>query len=366
MRIVLTGGGTGGHIVPLAVVAKKLKEKNPETEFLFVGPKGDLEEKIMSEAGIPIKKVLTGKMRRYFSWLNFLDCFRIPIGVIQSLGILLWYMPDAVFSKGGSPSLPVVLAAWAYRIPVMIHESDANPGLANSMLGKFSTRVAVSYPAAEQYFPSAQVVMTGNPVKADIAQGDAGKARALFNFIESKKVIYVVGGSQGSQIINDSIVEILPQLLHKYQIVHQTGFKNFEGVEKKAGELGIKAGHDGYYPIAFVENEMKDIFALSDLVISRAGANSISEIAANGKPSILIPIEHSANDHQRMNAYAIAKIGGCVVLEESNLGPNMLSGKIDEIMENEEMRNKLANNIKSFYHPDAADRIAEGILEMVK
>ncbi|MFA7319678.1 MAG: undecaprenyldiphospho-muramoylpentapeptide beta-N-acetylglucosaminyltransferase [Parcubacteria group bacterium] len=367
MRIVLTGGVSGGHIIPLIAVAKKIKEKNPEAEFLFIGPKKKMEEKLMSAAQIPIKGITTGKMRRYFSWLNFLDAFRIPWGIVQTLWLLLWYMPDVIFSKGGSSSLPVVLVGWLYRIPIMIHESDANPGLANSMLAKFSTRVAVSYPSAEVYFPEEQVVLTGSPLREDITQGEAQKAREKFSLTESKKVIFVWGGSQGAQAINNKILDILPDLLHKYQIIHQTGVANYETVIHLAAEYGIKAGREGYYPIAFIGEDLKDILAVSDIIISRAGNSSISEIAANGKPSIIIPIEHSANGHQRMNAYEVAKVGGCIVLEENNLGNNMLKAKIDEIADDGALSAKLGTNIKNFfYHPDAADRIAEGILGIIK
>lgn len=366
MRIVLTGGGTGGHLIPLIAVARKIKEKVPDAEFLFVGPDGKMEKEIMEKAGVRAKKILAGKIRRYFSPLNFLDVFKIPIGIVQALFHLLAFMPDAIFSKGGYGSLPVVIAGWIYRIPVLIHESDANPGMANSVLAKFAKRVAVSYPEAEKYFPADQVVLTGNPVREDITRGDASRAREKIHFTESKKVIFVVGGSQGSKFINDKLLNILPELLHKYQIIHQTGENNFKEVEHVAGELGIKSGREGYYPIAFYGDEISDILALSDLVISRASANTVSEIAACQKPAILIPLSSAAGDHQRMNAYSIAKNGGCVVLEEGNLGEHMLMAKIDEIMNNEELRAKLSQNIRAFYHPDATDRIAEGILGMIK
>ncbi|OGI29388.1 MAG: undecaprenyldiphospho-muramoylpentapeptide beta-N-acetylglucosaminyltransferase [Candidatus Moranbacteria bacterium RIFOXYA12_FULL_44_15] len=365
MRIVLTGGGTGGHIVPLITVAQKIKEKTPDAEFIFMGQGGEMAENFMRQAGIPVKSIWSGKVRRYFSPLNFLDAFKVPVGIIQSLFWLLVYMPDAVFGKGGHGSVPVVLAAWAYRIPVLIHESDSNPGLANSMLSKFAERVAVSYPEAEKYFPSSQVVLTGNPVRTDIAQGDAEKARREYNLIESRKTIFVVGGSQGARIINSKIVEILPELLKKYQVIHQTGKKNFDDVCRKAGELGIKAGYGGYFPLALYGDELKDILAASDLVVSRASATTISEIAAAGKPAILIPLENSANNHQKMNAYSVAKRGGCLVLEEENLGEIFLFDKITEIMEDEQLRNKLSTNIRAFYHPDAAEKIVEGILGMI-
>ncbi|MDR3558832.1 MAG: undecaprenyldiphospho-muramoylpentapeptide beta-N-acetylglucosaminyltransferase [Candidatus Pacebacteria bacterium] len=366
MRIVLTGGGTGGHIVPLVAVAEKIKEKAPDCEFIFVGPKGDLEKKLMDAQGIPTKGVMAGKMRRYFSFWHFVDIFKIPIGIIQALWHLLWLMPDAIFSKGGYASFPVVFVGWLYRIPIMIHESDANPGLANSVLAKFSERVAVSYSQAEIYFPASQVVLTGSPLRSDIAAGDAVRAREMFHFTDSKKVIFVVGGSLGARSINNKIIEILPELLRKYQVIHQTGQNNIEEVKQRAGEQGIKAEHGGYFPLAFYGDEIKDILAMADLVISRAGASTISEIAANRKPSILIPLETAANNHQRMNAYAIAKTGGCVVLEENNMGHNMLIEKIEEIMNDDKLREKLSQNIKAFYHPDAAEKIAEGILGMIK
>lgn len=364
MRIILTGGGTGGHLFPLIAVAEKIKELNPQTEFFFIGPSGKMEKEVMERAGIPTRSVATGKVRRYFSFLNFLDVFRAPIGIFQAFWHLLVIMPDAIFSKGGYASMPVVVAGWFYRIPVLIHESDANPGMANSILAKFAKRVAVSYEEAANYFPPEQVVLTGNPLRKIVTTGDPASARQRYSLLESKKIIYVTGGSLGARNINNKILNILPELLHKYQVIHQTGDANYDEVTKKAGELGIKAGHGGYHPIAFVGEEVKDILAVADLVISRAGANTISEIAANKKPCILIPLNTAANDHQRMNAFSLAKYGACLVLEENNLGEHMLLSKIEEIMENQEINEKLRANIANFYHPDAAQKLAEGVLGM--
>jgi len=367
LKIVLTGGGTGGHIFPLLAVARKIKEKRPEAEFLFLGPAGKMEKELMLEKGIPLKGIICGKMRRYFSFRNFTDIFKVPVGIIQSLWHLLFYMPDAIFSKGGYASLPVVLAGWAYRIPIMIHESDSIPGVANGILGKFSNSVAVSYPQAEGYFPASQVVLTGNPLQEDIMEGNTQKAREKFSLNEFKKVILVLGGSQGSQIINEKILEVLPELLPKYQVIHQTGESHFADVKKHAGELGVKAGHDSYFPIANYANEdLKDMLKVADMVISRSGANSLSEIAANGKPAIFIPLTGSANNHQKMNAYSLAKVGACVVLEENNLGKNIFLKNINELMEDQELRGKLAEAIKAFYHPEAAERIANEILKIIE
>lgn len=364
MRIVLTGGGTGGHLVPLISVAKKIREKAANVKFLFLGPKGEIEIQHMMQANIPMKKISVGKIRRYFSFLNFLDFFKVVMGFFQSLYHLVVFMPDVVFSKGGYASFPVVLAAWAYQIPVLIHESDSKPGLANSILAKFAKRVAVSYVDAERAFPSAKVILTGNPLREDIAQGNAQNIKQMLNMADFKKIIFVYGGSQGAKIINDKITNILPELLKKYFVIHQTGKNNFEEVKEKVGELGIKSEREGYFPIAYVGDELKDILAAADLVISRAGANSISEIAANGKASILIPLENSAGDHQKINAYTLDRVGGCVVLEENNLGENLLLSRIDELMNNEELRKKLGENIRVFYHPDAAEKIAKGVVEL--
>lgn len=352
--------------MPLVAVARKIKEKNPDAQFIFIGPKGRLEDDIIGKEGISMRNVLVGKFRRYVSLHNFFDFFKIPIGIIQTMIILLIEMPDAIFSKGGYASLPVVLVGWLYRIPIMIHESDAVPGMANGMLSKFANRVAVSYPEAEKEFPAAQVVLTGNPLREDIDMGDAKKAREKFGLTESKKLIFVWGGSQGARSINNKILDVLPELLKKYQVIHQVGESNFDEVSRRAGEIGIKPGREGYHIMSFINAELKDILAASALVISRAGSNSIAEIAANGKPSIIIPLESSANNHQRMNAYALAKIGGCIVLEENNLGENLFMSRIEEIMNNDELQNKLSKNIKTFYHSDAADKIASGVLGMIE
>lgn len=365
MRIVLTGGGTGGHLFPLIAVAKKIKEKNENVEFLFIGPDGELEEKLMQENNIPTKKIFVGKFRRYFSFLNFADIFKIPIGIIQSLWYLLDYMPDVIFSKGGYASIPVVFVGWIYQIPILIHESDSVPGAANKFLGKLANRIAVSYPQAESYFIPSRVALTGNPLSLDINQGDSQKIKTKFSLTESKKVIFIWGGSQGSETINSKIISILPELLSKYQVIHQTGKDNFEKVKTLAGEMGIKEGREGYHAIPFIGNELKDILALADLIISRAGANSLSEIAANKKPAIIIPLKGSANDHQRKNAYFLSQIGGCLVLEEDNLGESLLMSRIDEIMNSPGLQKKLSENIQKFFHPDAADKITAGILEMV-
>lgn len=368
MRIVLTGGGTGGHIFPLIAVAKKLKEiEKLDTEFLFVGSSGKLEKETMTAEGIPCKFIASGKMRRYFSFLNFLDFFKVPIGIIKSLWILLVFMPDAVFSKGGHASLPVTLAAWIYRIPVLIHESDAIPGVANRIAEKFSKRVAISYPLARNYFPVSKVVLTGNPIREGILSGNLADARKRFGLTDSKPTILIMGGSQGSQLINKAIIQILPDLIQHTQIIHQTGEENLEEVSQMAAQQGIKVGRDGYLAFSFLQaEETRDALVAADLVISRAGANSIAEIAATRKPAILIPLASAANDHQRMNAFELAKIGGAMVLEEKNLTKSMMLSDIKKLLADKELQSSMSSKIGVFYHPDAAEKIADGIIELTR
>ncbi|MEI8343635.1 MAG: undecaprenyldiphospho-muramoylpentapeptide beta-N-acetylglucosaminyltransferase [Candidatus Moraniibacteriota bacterium] len=368
MRIVLTGGGSGGHLFPLIAVANKIREKiGPEAEFLYIGSGVEMENSVMNESGIPTKHVLSGKMRRYFSVKNITDIFKIPIGFLQSLWILFKFVPDVIFSKGGYVAVPVVIAAWIYHIPILIHESDSIPGVSNQFLAKFSNRVAVAYPSAEQYFAQEKVALTGNPVRFQVIEGDAVMMRTQLGFTTSKNTLLVLGGSQGSQIINDAIVKILPQLLYSYQIIHQTGEKNFNEVIAGAAQQGVKAGREGYYAVPFLNaNQLRDSFALCDLVVSRAGANFIAEIAANGKPAILIPLENSANDHQRMNAFALAKIGAAIVLEETNLGQHLLLEKIEKILSDNVLRQQMIEQVKTFYHHNAADVIANGVIELAR
>jgi UDP-N-acetylglucosamine--N-acetylmuramyl-(pentapeptide) pyrophosphoryl-undecaprenol N-acetylglucosamine transferase len=368
IRIVVTGGGTGGHIMPLVAVAEKLREKlGSGAEFLYVGSKGKIEQTTMAAAGIPMKFIVYGKMRRYWSFRNFVDIFKIPLGFLQSLWHLLWYMPDAVFSKGGAVAVPVVIAAWVYRIPILTQDADAMPGMANRILGKFADRVAIAYPSAQQYFLADRVALTGNPIRQEITRGSAEEGRRRFGLEEGKPVVLVLGGSLGARVIDQAVVRVLPKLLPKAQVIHQTGEKPYEETVKLAAQLGVEANKNGYVPRDFLQiDELKDALAVADLVLSRAGANAIAEIAAVGKPAILVPLAIAANDEQRMNAYEIARIGGALVLEEGNLGENILLHKIEGLLKDESLRQKMGAAIRAFHHPQAADMIADGLLELIQ
>ena len=385
MRIVLAGGGTGGHVFPLLAVAQELRRQDPEVELRYIGCYGqfsDNAEEIMGQEGIATKRIFAGKMRRYVSLHYVADVFfRVPFGLLQSFWFLLTYMPDAVFSKGGYASVPVVFAAWIYRIPVLTHESDATPGWANRINGKFSRYVAVSYPGAKAYFVSSKVILTGNPIRPELAEGNATRALTQWGFSDQRPLIFVFGGSQGARAINNAIINILPQLLQRAQVLHVSGEHNHKDVLRAAGEQGVKSGRHRYVAVPFLSRaEMADAYAAAKIVVSRAGANSISEIAANKKPAILIPLanvdqktnafeaalgKQSHINYDQMKAYGIAGAGGAIVLEEANLGEHILMDKISLILDDAVLYTSMAEKISAFYHPDAAQRIAEGVYLMI-
>ena len=368
IKIVLAGGGSGGHLFPLVAVSEYLKKYHSEKglDFIFYGPGGKMEQEIMSAHNIKQRRITAGKLRRYFSWKYFIDIFKIPMGIIQAMFWLLVDMPDVVFAKGGYSSVPVVLIARLYRIPVLIHESDAQPGLANQFMASLAQRVAVTFERAKIHLPPSKVIYTGNPVSDRVLNGDPEEGRRILGMKKSvKPVVLILGGSQGAQFINKRILKALDKLIKEYQIIHQTGTANYEDVVRVAQRKGYKIGASDYYPLGFIGDELKHFYALADVVISRAGSNSISEIAANKKPSILVPITHSANNHQRLNAYEVARVGGAIVLEENNFKTNLIMLRLRQLTQDEKLRKQIIEGIQRFYNPDATKLLAEEILKLV-
>jgi len=379
MRIIFTGGGTGGHLFPIIAVARELKKLTsrviPSTqgegshspdgkplEMLFVGPK-TLGDKIFEKEGIGTRAIQAGKLRRYFSGHNFLDFFRVFIGFLQSLWIVFAYMPNVIFSKGGFGSVPVVLVAWLYRIPVLVHESDAIPGLSVRLTAKLCKRIAISFPSAAEFFPAKKTALLGNPVRAEILTGSKEQGKTIFQLLGQKPVILILGGSQGAKSINDIILVTLVGLLEKCEIIHQCGEENFEEIKT----LINKNQPAGYHLYPFLDEEqLRAAYAIADLVISRAGAGSIFEIAACGKPSVLIPLPHSAQDHQKQNAFDFAKTGATLVVQQENLTPNFLKDRVFALLENPDLLAKMSIAAKSFARPDADKQIAQELLNIAK
>ena len=369
MFLLLTGGGTGGHLFPLLAIVRQAKkiaqEKNINLEIFFVGPKTPHQEKL-AEAGVQIKNIPAGKWRRYGKQQgikdhldNFLDIFRFVGGFFACLWHLFIIMPDVTFSKGGYGSLPVAIAAWLYHIPLFIHESDIIPGLANSIEGHLAKKIFLGFENSAQQFNSAKTIFTGNPVREFFVE--IGQREKL---IEEKpiKTILILGGSQGAQVINKIILEILPVLTEKYQVVHQCGENNFSEINELIKELNIP-NSDNYHLFPFLnEKQLKQYYSQADLIISRAGAGSIAEIAAVAKPSILIPLANSANEHQSKNANFLAQAGAALVIEQTNLTPHLFAERISYLLEHPEKREEMAKKIKLLAHPEAARKIASEII----
>lgn len=370
IRIVLTGGLSGGHTYPLIAVARALRTLSTDQnkiEFLYIGARGRFESEAMSEESIPMRFIWSAKWRRYVSFLNIVDLFKFPIAFLQALWHLFLFMPDAVFAKGAGASVPVVLAAWLFRIPVMLHDSDAVAGRANRLLIHFAERISIAYDYARRYFPPEKVALTGNPIREEFLAGNANRARERWHFEGGKPVLLIVGGSLGASVINEAVLEIIsPLLAKKVSILHITGEGKDGDVIRRAGEMGIRTDESRYSVVPFLDaRSLSDSYAASDLVISRAGANSIAEIAAQKKAAILIPLMSAANDEQRMNAYEVAENGGAVVLEEPNLGPHIFLEKVEELLNDEALRKKMGEQLSHFYHPNAAIDIARGILSLI-
>ena len=370
-KILFTGGGTAGHIFPIIAIVRELRKMGSDAQFFYSGPKDNFGEIILSQEDIKIKWILAGKIRRYFNWKsipqNIIDVlFKIPLGFIQASLYIFTLAPDLIFSKGGYGSLATVLSGKILQVPIILHESDAAPGLANRFMGKFANKIFVAFPVAQtEYFSEEKMIAVGNPMRVELLNGDEKKAKEHFDLTEEKPVILVLGGSQGAQAVNDLLLAILPQLLTDFEIIHQTGSKNLEQLKAEAKVVVVdETLARRYHPIGFLkEVELRDALKACDLVVSRAGSGSIFEIAGCQKPSILIPLSSSAQDHQLKNAYAYARQKASVVMEEANLTPRFFLEKIKYLFANPDEMAKMSEAAKEFSRPDSAKIIAQYIIK---
>lgn len=371
MKIVLTGGGSGGHFYPLIAVAEEMRaiarERNlvmPELYYLSNHP---YDETLLLQHEITYRHVPAGKIRTYFSMENAFDFIRTLIGVPSALMLLFRLWPDVVFSKGSYSSVPVVFAARLLRIPVFIHDSDAVPGRANIWAGTFAHRIGISYPEAERYFARKEVVaLVGNPVRSEISIKQAKDAHLYFQFTSDMPVILVLGGSQGAEHINSTMLQVLPELLNRYQIIHQVGHDNYSShMEIVQVELAKHAYVHRYKVYPYLDAlTMRVAAGAADLVISRAGSGSIFEIASWETPAILIPIPISVSRDQRENAYAYARGGGAEVIEQHNCTPNLLTSEIDRILNDFTLMEQMRKGARAFRKPHAAREVAQEILRI--
>jgi UDP-N-acetylglucosamine--N-acetylmuramyl-(pentapeptide) pyrophosphoryl-undecaprenol N-acetylglucosamine transferase len=356
-RMVVTGGGTGGHVFPAIRVAKAFQRTG--TDILYIGSAKGIEKSLCKEANIRFKSVKTGKFRRYFSWQNFIDPFNIFSGILKSYIILKRYEPEVVFSKGGYVSVPVVFSAWVLNIPVILHESDITPGLANRMMIPFSSKICVSFYESLKLVPSGKAVFTGNPIREELFHGDVKKGRIVAGFDEgdsSVPVILFLGGSLGAQEINNLVFDALPLLTEFSKVILQAG-------KGKLINISNLKHKDRFFQFEFVGvKALANFYKLSDIIVSRAGAGQITELAFLSKPSILIPLSKDASrGDQIVNANLLLQEKAAIVLEGNEVTKKKLLDSIEKVLTSVRIQTRLKKNIQMFYNKDAVRDIMKVI-----
>ncbi|MEE3393040.1 MAG: undecaprenyldiphospho-muramoylpentapeptide beta-N-acetylglucosaminyltransferase [Lachnospiraceae bacterium] len=349
-KIVLTGGGTAGHVTPNIALIPELKKQGYEIHY--IGSKNGIEKKLITELGIPYYEISTGKLRRYFDVKNFTDPFRVIAGFSQAKKILKELNPSVIFSKGGFVSVPVVLAAKKLKIPAVIHESDMTPGLANKICIPSAARVCTNFPETVKLIPDNKAVLTGTPIRQELFTGSKINGLQFAGLTGNKPVIMVIGGSLGAQNVNNAVREALPELLKRFDVIHLCG----------KGKVDETVKEDGYVQFEFIKDELKDLFAAADVVISRAGANAICELLALRKPALLIPLSANASrGDQILNANSFRMQGYADVLEEEDIKDNVLAERINALYDD---RDKYINAMEKSQMNNSIDKIV-GLINSV-
>lgn len=322
-RIILTGGGTAGHVTPCIALLPELQKEGFDIQY--IGSYNGIERKLIEEYQIPYHGISSGKLRRYFDPKNFSDPFKVMKGYFEASRLMKELKPDIVFSKGGFVTVPVVFAAKKHNIPVIIHESDMTPGLANKLALPSATRVCANFPETVKYLPEDKAVLTGTPIRKELFAGNRIKGLDFCGFTANKPVVLIIGGSTGSRAINEVVRGMLPTLLRDYQVVHLCGKGNLDEHFEET---------QGYVQFEYIKEELSDLFAAADLIISRAGANAICEILALRKPNILIPLSAAASrGDQILNAESFERQGYSFVLKEEEMSITSLLDAIKTVME---------------------------------
>ena len=352
-RILLTGGGTAGHVTPNIALLPRLRELGYDISYM--GSYEGIERKLIEELQIPYYGISSGKLRRYFDPKNFTDPFKVLKGCMEARRIIRKLQPDVVFSKGGFVSVPVVLAAAHYKIPVILHESDMTPGLANRICIPSARKVCCNFPETLSHLPKQKAVLTGSPIRQELLTGDAVKALRFTGLIPDRPVLLVMGGSLGATAVNEAVRSILPRLLKEFQVIHLCGKGK---VDPSLSALS------GYVQYEYIQDELKDLFALSDIVISRAGANAICELLALRKPNLLIPLSAAASrGDQILNARSFERQGFSLVMEEEAVTPEALLAAVHQLYEN---RTSFTDAMAASQQTDAIETITGLIEEAVK
>ena len=352
-KIVLTGGGSAGHVTPNIALIPALKKAG--YEIYYIGSYNGIEKKLIEDYNIPYFGIATGKLRRYFDPKNFTDPFRVLKGFTEAVKLLKRINPDVVFSKGGFVSVPVVRAAGALKIPYLVHESDMTPGLANKLSMSGAKKICCNFPETMRLLPADKAVLTGTPIREELGLGDKEVGKKLCGFEDDKPVLMVIGGSLGAQSVNETVRYALPRLLPYFNVVHICGKEKMDN---------LKLTVPGYKQFEYVKNELKDIFAMADIVVSRAGANSICELLALKKPNILIPLStKSSRGDQMLNARSVEQQGFSLVIDNDDLDEDILVETIEDLYKN---REKFIENMNKSNLHSATNTIVKLIDEQIQ
>ena len=368
VRLVIAGGGTGGHVLPAFAVLGELRQRDALASVVWIGSTDGHERQAAHDADIPYIPIPTGKLRRYLSLQNLTDAGRIPLGVVAARRALRRARPQVVLSTGGFVSVPTVIAARGIA-PVITHEQTAIVGLANRINARFADVLAISYaetePEARRFHQN--VALTGNPVRTTLKEGDRTRGLQWMGFSEDLPVMYVTGGARGASPLNQRIASKLTQILERWQLLHQTGpaTANDDAANLAAQRAALPAHLQARYKIVeFIRSELPDVYAAADLVVGRAGAGTVAELALVGKPAILIPLPGTGGDEQVRNAQVLVNAGGAVMLVQEHATPDRLLEECGAILGDADRRQQMSAAARSVAQPDAASRLAEIVLAL--
>ncbi|MEG0370787.1 MAG: undecaprenyldiphospho-muramoylpentapeptide beta-N-acetylglucosaminyltransferase [Clostridium sp.] len=365
MRIIVSGGGTGGHIYPGVAIAKKIKEQNNSAEILFIGSENGLEGKLVPKEGFNIKLIEVEGLNKKVSMKTFTSIKKVFKGYSQANKIIKDFNPDIVIGTGGYVCGPVVLAAALKGIPTVIHEQNAIPGMTNKILSKFVKKIAVTFKESSKFFPSSKVMYTGNPIRDQILKANRNISRDKLGFDKNKSLILAVGGSRGAKNLNNAVLDIVPEInKQNKQLLFITGEGQYNQIIKEAENRGYKVGENiKILPYLY---EMENALAACDIIISRAGATILSEVTALAIPAILVPSPYVANNHQEINANALENVGAAIKIHEKDLKSGVLSKQLFSLTSSSESLNQMKKASKSIGIIDASDKIYDIILNLIK
>lgn len=371
MRILISGGGTGGHIYPALAVARELQARY-NAEILYMGDANGLETKIVPEAGLPMVTITAGKLRRYLSWRTFTDVGRVPVGMMQALRQVQRFDPDAAFTSGGYVSVPAGLAARVEGVPLLMHQQDVPPNLANRLLMPFATRISVSFSDSLRYFPRKRTILAGNPVREEILAmvgADAATLKTQLGFSPDLPLLLVTGGSQGARHLNQVVVEALPELLMRCQVLHVSGGLTYQATSRAAAHqlapLPALASRYRLYP--YLNEEMPAALAASDIALCRSGASTLTELAVMGRPSVLVPLPPGfTGSPQAANAEMFRRAGAAEVVLDRVLTPTSLGAALYPLLDSAPRRALMASAARSMGHPEATATLAETVAAIAR